>query len=531
MSKFNRQTVRSAAGRGPVTTGTVPAGYTPEGRLGYAREIRGELFLLAVSNLVGQDTFYERARARDSRYVALVHEVALTDPAWLAAFLRWLRTEGNLRSAALVGGLEAAYAMVRSGLHGSRAVVSSVLGRADEPGEALAYWLAKYGRKIPVPVKRGIADAAIDLYTEYALLKYDTASHGVRFGDVIELTHPGDRKASQHLRGDWQGDLFKYALDRRHNRDNPLPESLAMVNRNQWLRESGLDGDWLDPETLRQAGVTWEDVLSLVGNRVDKRKLWEALIPTMGYMALLRNLRNFDQAHVSDAVAEDVAARLADPDEVKKSKQLPFRFYSAFSAVESLRWSHALEKALSASLSNVPALGGRTLVLVDQSPSMWPAYYHMPEHRGIENHDLATLFGSALALRAHDATLVGYGHRSYQVAVPRGGSVLRLMTQFHEESGTDAYGAARDWFTGHDRIVVVTDGENNGRGPRSYEQAGVPASVPVYTWNIGGLKLSQDPGGPNRHTFGGLTDHAFKLIPLLEAGRDGAWPWERGTVA
>ena len=37
----------------------------------------------------------------------------------------------------------------------------------------------------------------------------------------------------------------------------------------------------------------------------------------------------------------------------------------------------------------------------------------------------------------------------------------------------------------------------------------------------------QDPGKPNRHTFGGLTDAAFRLIPLLEAGRAGAWPWEQ----
>ena len=116
-----------------------------------------------------------------------------------------------MRSASLVGALEAAQAMVAAGMPGSRPIVASVLQRADEPGEALAYWTGRYGRAIPKPVKRGVADAVGRLYTEYNLLKYDTASKGFRFADVLDLTHP-DPVAP------WQGDLFKHALDRRHGR-------------------------------------------------------------------------------------------------------------------------------------------------------------------------------------------------------------------------------------------------------------------------------------------------------------------------
>ena len=35
--------------------------FTHEGGVGYAREPRSELFLLAATNMVGEDTFYERA--------------------------------------------------------------------------------------------------------------------------------------------------------------------------------------------------------------------------------------------------------------------------------------------------------------------------------------------------------------------------------------------------------------------------------------------------------------------------------------
>lgn len=40
---------------------------TAEGAPGFAREPRAELFLLGVSNMVGEDTFYEGAANRDGQ--------------------------------------------------------------------------------------------------------------------------------------------------------------------------------------------------------------------------------------------------------------------------------------------------------------------------------------------------------------------------------------------------------------------------------------------------------------------------------
>ena len=49
----------------------------------------------------------------------------------------------------------------------------------------------------------------------------------------------------------------------------------------------------------------------------------------------------------------------------------------------------------------------------------------------------------------------------------------------------------------------------------------------MYTWNLAGYQAGHAPSGSRqRHTFGGLTDQAFRMIPLLEAGRDCAWPWK-----
>jgi len=210
LSKFNTTTRARPAVSSPVTTERTASGRTFEGGAGYARDVKSELFLLAVTNMVGEQTFYETGAQRDDRYEQLVQQSTLADPEWTARMLGWLRGEGNLRSAALVGAAVFAKTRLDADLAGlSRQVVASVLQRPDEPGELLAYWTSRYGRAVPKPVKRGVADAVQRLYTERALLKYDTDSKGYRFADVLELVHATPSAP-------WQGDLFKHAIDRRH---------------------------------------------------------------------------------------------------------------------------------------------------------------------------------------------------------------------------------------------------------------------------------------------------------------------------
>lgn len=529
MSKFNKTTTRART-TSPIRSEATPSARTHEGGSGYARDAKSELFLLAVTNMVGEATFYESAGERDNRYTQLIGTVAVKDPDWTGRFLAWLRSGANMRSASLVGGLEAARAMKDAGIPGGRQIVDAVLQRADEPGEALAYWTSTHGRAIPKPVKRGVADAVARLYTERSLLKYDTASRGWRFGDVIDLVHPSPS-------GAWQGDLFAHALDRRHGRDGDVdPDWLPTVHGNGVLRRLVAEDPTvlLDADVLRDAGMTWEDALSLAGSTLDKARLWEAVIPSMGYMALLRNLRNFDEAGVSDEVADQVAARLADPEQVARSRQLPMRFLSAYKAAPSLRWGHALDKALNASLANIPHLPGRTLVLVDTSGSMRSTF---SRDGSLMRWDAAALFGIALAARCETADVVsfsggGWSNSDASKVFParRGESVLRSLDRwmtggYFIGGGTDTAGAVRRHYDRHDRVVILTD-EQAGYSYGGDVTAAVPAERPVYTWNLAGYQHGHAPSGSGtRHTFGGLTDAGFKMIPLLEAGRNADWPF------
>jgi hypothetical protein len=196
-----------------------------EGVKSLARDAKSDLFLLAVANMVGENTFYESAAARDARFEGLVRQVAREDPQWMQRFIPWLRNVGNMRSASIVAAVE----YVRGGGPNGRDVINSAISRGDEPAETLAYYLSTNGgkRALAKQVKLGVADAAARLYNEFNALKYDGTNQAWRMGDVLELTHPTKS-------ADWQGDLFKYLLDKRHKRDDIVtPESLSMIERNR----------------------------------------------------------------------------------------------------------------------------------------------------------------------------------------------------------------------------------------------------------------------------------------------------------
>jgi hypothetical protein len=254
---------------------------------------------------------------------------------------------------------------------------------------------------------------------------------------------------------------------------------------------------------------------------------WEAVIPSMGYMALMRNLRNFQDAGVSSSVMKSVLNKLSDSDEVRKSMQFPFRFLSAYQANSgNIKIQAAMEEALEASLSNVPVLKGKTLILVDRSPSMFPGWAYSGNTKDeLSNADKAAIFGSALALRAEDATLVQYGDRSDEVPFRSGDSVLPMLTKFKMYSGTETARAIRKHFDGHDRVIVITDEQYQGSDPSK----AVSESVPMYTWNLVGYATGSKSGSQKRHTFAGLTDKAFQQIGLIESGQHGTWPWEFDT--
>lgn len=538
MAKFAR--TRTAPISPVTTTGTTT---TFEGGAAFTRDAKSDLFIFAATNMVGEDTFYEKAGDRDDRFRQLVHAATKQDPDWVARFVPYLRGQMNMRSAAIVMAAESAIARKngtdREPAIPVRKMVADAMLRADEPAEFVAYWKSRTGKKtLPGGVQRGVADAVARLYTEKAALKYDGVASQWRMADIVALAKPEPR-------GPWQADLFDYLADRRWKRDQVrVTDRLPVLSayRTAMAMPDAERRAWFlaDPARLGEAGMTWEQLSSL--GPMDAAA-WSAMIPHMGLMALTRNLRNFDEASVSDKVADTVCQRLADAEEVQRSRQFPYRFLSAYRAAPSLRWGHALERALSASTANIPALPGRTLVLVDTSASMTSSVSGKSQIRHV---DVGALFGVALAARGCDVDLVGYADGSFTHPLVKGGSVLRQTEAFCQRigevgHGTETVAALKASFNGHDRVVIISDMQafaHPGRGVRGwYDVRGrvqgmsvseaVPAHVPMFGINTTGYaQTTIDSSKPNRYEIGGFSDKLFTMVDLLSRGRDAGWPWE-----
>jgi hypothetical protein len=518
----------------PILSESTPTGRTEEGGPGYARGLQSELFLLSVQNMVGQDTFYETAKDRDSRFATLTRNVAALNPQWTMAWIKWLRTEGFLRTAPMVAAAHALDGLKRYEGHeefSGRLFLDAALQRPDEPGEALAYWRSTHPGKdtLPISWRRGAASAATRMYTQRAFLKYDTGEREFDFARVIALCRPRPRDAEQSA-------LFSYILDRHYkHKDAVIPAELKMITANRKMQQWDLDKRrrlfTKDPvkaaNKIASAGMTWETVSGWLQGEMTG-PVWDALIPSMGFQALRMNLRNFDQAGISPASVKHVVARLSDPAEIVAARQWPMQLLSSARAVGSGgRWQGALERALQNSLDNITTLEGRTLILVDTSASMDATF---SKDGTLARWDAAVLFGLALAHRCDQPTVVSFSNASTKFPFRKEESLLSGIARWKSAGyflagGTETTQAVARNFDKHDRVVILTDEQASdywGKDPGS----ALPDSTPLYTYNLAGYRRGHAPSGAaNRHVMSGLTDSAFRQIELLERGQNANWPF------
>ncbi len=173
--------------------------------------------------------------------------------------------------------------------------LARVIQRADELSEFVAIYWAGGRQPLSAQVKKGLA-AAFTKFDEYALAKYDRAGV-VRLRDVLFLSHA-----------------------------RPVDEAQAAL----WKRLAA--NELATPDT-------WEVALSAAGRGegANKREVWERLLAErkLGALALLRNLRNMQQAGVSEELVLSALAAL------KTDRVLPFRFLAA--ARNAPQWEEALE--------------------------------------------------------------------------------------------------------------------------------------------------------------------------------------------
>lgn len=392
-----------------------------------AQHINPELQLRrsVMACMLWESGFYESGEEVAERIASLVPKVS---PEKVSAVAVEAREKMKLRHVPLLIVRE----MARYDSHKRfvKETLERIIQRADELAEFLAlYW--KDGRSpLSAQVKKGLA-AAFKKFNAYQLAKYNRGGV-VKLRDVLFLCHAKPEDKIQEA-------VWKQLID----------------------------------GTLPIPG-TWENRLS-AGE--DKKAVWEAMLKEneLGALALLRNLRNMEQAGV------DANAIFSALEKMKADRVLPFRFISA--AKYAPQWESHLEKSMLKCLEGRSVLEGKTVLLVDVSGSMNSP---VSSKSDLMRFDAAN--GLAILAREMCEAVAVYSFSHNLVRIPdRRGFALRDAIVGSQPHGGTYLGRAVEIINEkeqYDRIIVLTDEQSSDAVP-SAKGKGYIINVAAYKNGVG----------------------------------------------
>jgi hypothetical protein len=257
-------------------------------------------------------------------------------------------------------------------------------------------------------------------------------------------------------------------------------------------------------------------------------------------MAQMRNLRNILQADVSLLEMQKVANRLADAEKVAKSKQLPFRYLSAYREIEKVKSTHttalmnALEAAVKCSASNIEGFDENTRVLLasDVSGSMWSS---VSQRSSVRNYDIGILLSMLLRNRCKQVVSGIFGDDWKVVNMPND-NILMATRQLERLGNTVGFSTngykVIDWLIEQkivmDKVMMFTDmqmWDSTGRFKtfedswKKYKKMAPEAKL--YLFDLAGygqlpLRLAE----PDVYLIAGWSDRVFDVLSAIDKGED-----------
>lgn len=456
----------------------------------YSMSNKEKLTTAVLTTMFGEPKFYG---STDSEIVTLATNFCKRgESEFVAKLAAYARNVMNMRSVSHV----LTCIIARNASKWTRDVVRNVVVRPDDMTEIMACYATMYGKPFPNALKRAMAKAMLK-FNAHAYAKYNGGNKEIKFRDMLRIVHPVP--------------------------NTPVVEKTFSDILNDSL----------------PTPYTWEVELSTRGNNAT---VWNELIASgkVGYMALLRNLHNIVKC---GADIRPVLAKLSNPDEVKKSRQLPFRYLSAYRTLSDngcmTRDIHsALAKALDASIANMETIPGRTLIAVDVSGSMT---WGIASRSKTTCCDIASLFGAMASKICEDADVCyfskefrGFGSRSQGYRMAHYGkyeSALEIaVSNDFNGGGTDislpmkvALSAAEIALHPYDRIIYFSDKECNAGFQRG-TQALINEYRKRYNPNFWahGVDLqgygTQQFCGEKTNLIAGWSETVLKFISSVENG-------------
>ena len=461
-----------------------------------------ELYARVGTCLVKEPKFYGDANDEFDRIKTLVKSIAADEPDFITKLASYARNVLHLRSIpiALLGMAsldKLAKAYVKD-------FTPSIIKRADELGEVIAYISSEIGpigdgdekkvkgTMLPHSLQKGLK-AAWKNFDEYGFAKYDKGSASVSMQDVIRLVHP---KTKDRERKKLHAKIAKGELG---------------------------------------SADTWEVLISGEGSTKEN---WEKAVKKMPIMAILRNLRNLLDKEVSRETLDDVVDKLTNEKVIQNSKQFPFRFFSAYKAIEdhvdrrTSKLLTALDTAMFISIKNLPLLDGVSAVFGDVSGSMDAPISGKSDIRRTE---VGAVLGAVASVISPDNVVGIFSDDFKRINFSQKDSILsRAKKMLGDGGSTNAY-LAIEYLIRHkikvDRIFFFSDMQcydSHGYDESIHKQwkeykAKINSNAYLYSFDLAGYGTTQVPED-DQHvlTVAGWSESVLKYVPYFEQDKETA---------
>lgn len=288
---------------------------------------------------------------------------------------------------------------------------------------------------LPHSLRKGLADA-IRQTPAYSLIKYKNQKPS--FKDVLAMIG-GSKRVQNAVSPGMYDYLVKGEVTER------APEVLKVREAFNKVPSTPEALQALEVSVLSKGGITWENLVSKFGST---KEAWEKSIPLMGETALLRNLRNFEEAGISSAAWSQVLTKLVKHSE--NSSQLPYQYFIAAKYAGSHEAKKLIGLALNRVCKNIPDLSGVTLVLSDNSGSAANAKISEKSDTTVSNCGNTLMATIAKRLGKNKAILGVFGDRYRQVWFDDDMDCLEIAQRI-EHYAKEA--SMSDGYLGHPRFL------------------------------------------------------------------------------
>jgi 60 kDa SS-A/Ro ribonucleoprotein len=257
--------------------------------------------------------------------------------------------------------------------------------------------------------------------------------HDPSLRDVLRLARPTPPDNARRA-------LFGYLTDKPVERWEPalLSDLPAEVGTLVAYRRAETEAEQV--ELLGRGRFRWD----LLADAARGPAVWKAIARQMGPQALRMNLNTLLRHGVftdDPEMVAYVAGRLADADEVRRSRQFPYQYLAAALNAEAAvpePIKEALGRAAEAACGNVPELPGAVVIGLDVSGSMSSPVTGYRGHGAttrLRCVDAAALFAAAILRRNPGSVVIPFDTKAFEVTVTPEESILDLAARLARYGG------------------------------------------------------------------------------------------------